>query len=83
MESLSPGLQNDAGVVTWSGVLTGIQSITGTLAVRVTDPLTTPYFFTIPIEITAPNCRLVNLSATTVDQWLSDLSAADPPLSRR
>jgi glucose/arabinose dehydrogenase len=64
--SLSPGLQEYAGVVSWSGGLSGIQSITGTIAVRVTDPLTTPYFITIPIDIYAPGLPVVNLSATTL-----------------
>ena len=66
VESLSPGLQNDSGVVTWSDVLTGIQSITGTIVVRVTDPVTTPYFINVPIDIAAPNLPMVNLSATTL-----------------
>ena len=47
-------------------MLTGIQSMTGTIAVRVTDPITTPYLITIPIDIYAPNLPVVNLSATTL-----------------
>jgi hypothetical protein len=48
------------------GVLTGIQSITGTIVVRVTDPLTAPYFVTTPIEISAPGQPPVNLTTTTL-----------------
>jgi hypothetical protein len=64
--SLSSGLQENSGVVTWTGLLTGIQSIIGTLAVRVTDPQTLPYVITTPIDISAPNLPDVNLSTTTV-----------------
>lgn len=66
VESLSPGLQEYEGEISWTGVLTGIQSITGTIVVRVTDPITTPYVITIPIDIYAPNLPGVNLSATTL-----------------
>jgi glucose/arabinose dehydrogenase len=66
LEALSPGLQGNGGVVTWSDVLTGIQSITGAIVVRVTDPLTAPYFVTTPFEISAPGQPPVNLTATTL-----------------
>ncbi len=66
VEALSPGMQDNSGVITWSGLLTGIQSITGTIAVRATDPVTTPYFITVPIDIAAPTLPVVNLSATTL-----------------
>ena len=66
VESLSPGLQEYLGEVSWSGLLTGIQALTGTIAVRVTDSLTTPYLITIPIDIYAPGLPVVNLSATTL-----------------
>jgi glucose/arabinose dehydrogenase len=66
VESLSPGMQEYLGEVSWSGVLTGIQAITGTIAVRVTDSMTAPYLITIPFDIYAPNLPPVNLSATTL-----------------
>jgi hypothetical protein len=47
-------------------VLSGVQSITGTIVVRVTDPLTPPYAITVPIDIYAPPLPVVNLSATTL-----------------
>jgi hypothetical protein len=59
-------MQNNSGVITWTGLLTGIQSITGTIAVRATDPVTTPYFIIVPIDIAAPTLPVVNLSATTL-----------------
>jgi glucose/arabinose dehydrogenase len=66
VEALSPGMQQYLGVISWSGLLTGIQSITGTITVRATDPQTTPYLITIPIDIAAPNLPDVNLTATTL-----------------
>jgi hypothetical protein len=56
IEALSPGMQVVEGEVSWSGVLSGVQSITGTIVVRVTDPLTPPYAITVPIDIYAPLC---------------------------
>ncbi len=79
VESLSSGLQENLGVVTWSGLLTRIQSITGTIAVRVTDSVTTPYRITIPIDIHAPGLPPVNLSAATLVNGLPILL----PLIRR
>jgi aldose sugar dehydrogenase len=71
VESLSPGLQESSGLVAWSGVLSSVQSITGTIVVRVTDPLTTPYAIITPITITAPTLPPVQLSTTTiVNGWL-------------
>jgi hypothetical protein len=66
VESLSPGMQEYLGEVSWSGLLTGIQALTGTIAVRVTDSITTPYLITIPFDIYAPHLPVVNLSATTL-----------------
>ncbi len=64
--ALSPGMQEYPGEVWWSGWLTGLQSITGTIVVRVTDPLTTPYFITLPIDISAPDLPVVHLTASTL-----------------
>jgi glucose/arabinose dehydrogenase len=69
--SLSPGMQENSGEVSWSGLLTGIQSVTGTIAVRVTDPMTTPYLITIPLNLYAPNLPAVNLRATTLVNGLT------------
>jgi hypothetical protein len=66
VESLSPGMHEHLGEVSWSRLLTGIQAVTGTIAVRVTDSMTTPYLITVPIDIYAPNLPVVNLSATTL-----------------
>jgi hypothetical protein len=71
VESLSSGLQEYQGEISWSGVLSGLQSITGTIVVRVTDPLTTPYLITMPIYIDAPGLPPVSLSATTLVNGLS------------
>jgi glucose/arabinose dehydrogenase len=70
LKSLSAGLIEQPGGVYWSAVVSGIQSLTGTIAVTVTDPLTTPYLISVPFEISAPNTSVVSLSATTlVNGW--------------
>lgn len=66
LETLSPGLQGNAGLVTWSGALSGVQTIIGTIRVRVTDPLTAPYIITTPIVIAAPTLPAVQLSTITL-----------------
>jgi len=66
IEALSPGLSEDLNDISWSDVLTGIQSITGTIEVRVTDSITTPYLITTPFDIYAPNLPVVSLSTNTL-----------------
>ena len=66
VETFTPAMQQDLGLLWWSDILTGIQSLTGTITVRATDPQTTPYAITIPIDIYAPNLPVINLSATTL-----------------
>ena len=66
LESAGSGLTFDANHVYWSGLLKGIQTTTGTFAVHVTDPTTTPYFLTTPIEIDAPTLPPVFLPATVL-----------------
>ncbi len=54
--------------------------MTGTIAVRVTDPITTPYLITIPIDIYCAQLAAGEFERHDAGQWPADLSAADPPL---
>jgi glucose/arabinose dehydrogenase len=64
--ALSPGLTAQPGLVTWADRVEAMQTLTGTIAVTVTDPLTAPYAITTPFTITAPTLPPVLLNTTTI-----------------
>jgi glucose/arabinose dehydrogenase len=66
VKSLSAGLIELPGWVYGSGAVSGVQSLTSTIAVTVSDLVTAPYLLTIPIEIRAPGAPDITLSAATL-----------------
>jgi len=66
LEAASSGLTFDSDHVYWSGTLSRTQSITATYTVRMSDLITTPYFITSPIKITAPRATPVQLNSVVI-----------------
>jgi hypothetical protein len=60
------GMTFDAGHAYWTGSASGRQSIDNTFTARVTDAITSPYWLSLPIELTAPDLPPVFLTSTVI-----------------
>jgi hypothetical protein len=73
LAAVGSGMTFDAGHVYWAGAASGLQSIGNTFTVQVTNAITTPYWLTTSIELTAPGLPPVILTSTAIVNGYSNI----------